>query len=66
MEGLSPMNSTLLITTTAQDEDNVNFFDGTMNNIKGWGENGIVTKLINITTTTYELAITQVNVHGQE
>ncbi len=66
MEGLSPVNSTLLITTTAQDEDNVIFFDGTMNNIEGWGENGIVTKLINITTTTYELATTKVNVHGQE
>ncbi len=66
MEGLSLVNFTLLITTTTQDEDNVNFFDGTMNNIEGWGENGIVTKLINITTTTYELAITQVNVHGQE
>jgi len=35
MEGLSPVNFTLLITTIAQDEDNVNFFDGTMNNIEG-------------------------------
>ncbi len=66
MERLSPVNSTLLITTTAQDENNVDFFDGTMNDIKRWGENGIATKLINIATTTNELATTKVNVDGQE
>jgi len=60
------VNSTLLITTTAQDEDNVNFFDGTINDMEGWGEDGITTKLINITTTTYEFATTKVNVDGQE
>jgi len=66
MEGLSPVNSTLLITTTAQDGNNVNFFDGTMNDIKRWGEDGVATKLINIATITDELATTKVNVDGQE
>jgi hypothetical protein len=33
-----------------------------MNGIKGWGENGIVTKLINIATTTDELVTTKANV----
>jgi len=66
MEQLSPMNFTLLITTTTQDEDNVIFFDGTMNDIKGCGENGVATKLINIATTTDELATTKANVGGQE
>ncbi len=37
-----------------------------MNDIKGWGENGVATKLINIATTTDELATTKANVGGQE
>jgi hypothetical protein len=60
------MNFTLLITTTTQNEDNVKNSDGTMNDIKGWGENGVATKLINIATTTDELATTKANVGGQE
>jgi hypothetical protein len=34
------------------DEGNVENSNGTMNDIKSWGEDGIATKLINITTTT--------------
>jgi hypothetical protein len=37
-----------------------------MNGIKGWGENGIATKLINIATTTDELVTTKANVDVQE
>ncbi len=48
------------------DENNVENSDGAMNGIKSWGENGIATKLINITTTTDELATTRANVDGQE
>ncbi len=47
-------------------EDNVENFDGTMTDIKGWGENGVVTKLINIATTTDELATIRADVDGQE
>jgi len=61
-----PSDSTLLITTTAHNEDNVKNSDGTMNDIKGWGEDGIITKLINIATITNELATTKANVDGQE
>ncbi len=48
------------------DEDNVENFDGAMNEIKGWGEDGVVTKLINIATTTDELATTRADADGQE
>ncbi len=47
-------------------EDNVKNFNGTMNDTKGWGEDGVVVKLINIITTIDELAKTKANVDGQE
>ncbi len=47
-------------------EDNVKKFNGTMNDTKGWGEDGVVVKLINIITTIDELAKTKANVDGQE
>jgi hypothetical protein len=45
-------------------EDNVKNFNGTMNDTKGWGEDGVVVKLINIITTIDELAKTKANVDG--
>jgi hypothetical protein len=51
---------------STSNEDNVENFDGAMNDIKGWGEDGVATKLINITTTTDELATTRANVDEQE
>jgi hypothetical protein len=33
-----------------------------MNDTKGWGEDGTITKLINITTITNKLATTRVDV----
>jgi len=45
-------------------EDNVEIFNGTMNDTKGWGEDGVVVELINIITTIYELARTKVDVDG--
>jgi hypothetical protein len=38
-------------------EDNAKNFDGAMNDIKGWGENGTIAELINIATKINELAI---------
>jgi len=46
------------------DEDNVKNFDEVMNDIEGWDENGVATKLINIATIIDELATTRVDVHG--
>jgi hypothetical protein len=47
-------------------EDNVENSDGAINDIKGWGEDGVATKLIDIATTTDELATIRVDVDGQE
>jgi len=40
---------------STSNDDNVENFDGAMNDIKGWGEDGVPKKLINITTTTMSL-----------
>ncbi len=50
----------------ALDEDNVKNSDGVINDVKGWGEDGVATKLINIATITDEVATTRVDVDGQE
>ncbi len=47
-------------------EDNVKNFNGIMNDTKGCGEDGITVELINIITTTNELATTKADVDGQE
>jgi hypothetical protein len=46
------------------DEDNVKNFDEIMNDIEGWDENGVATKLINIATIIDEPVTTRVDVHG--
>ncbi len=46
------------------DEDNVKNFDEVMNDIEGWDENGVATKLINIATIIDEPATTRIDVHG--
>jgi hypothetical protein len=63
MEGLSPMNIANHNNNTSN-EDNVENFNGTMNDIKGWGEDGVVVKLINIITTIDELVRTKADVDG--
>ncbi len=64
IEGLSPMNFTLLIiATTHQMRTMQKTFDGTMNDIEGWGENGTTAELINITTNIDEPTTTKAYVH---
>jgi hypothetical protein len=46
------------------DEDNVENSYKTMNDIEGWGEDGIIAKLINITTSIDEHATTRNDVDG--
>jgi len=46
------------------DEDNVENFNGRMNDSKNWGENGTTAKLINIATIIDELVTTRANVDG--
>ncbi len=45
---------------------NVENFNGTMNDIKGQGEDGVTIKLINIVTTIDEPTTTKADVDGQE
>jgi hypothetical protein len=45
-------------------EGNEENFDETINCIKGWGENGVGTKLVNITTTTNDTTTTRIDVDG--
>jgi hypothetical protein len=47
-------------------EDNAENYDEAMNDTKGWGENGTITKLINIATTIDEPTTTRANVNGEE
>jgi hypothetical protein len=47
-------------------EDNARNYDGAMNVTEGWDENGTIIKLINIATTTNELATIRVDVDGHE
>jgi hypothetical protein len=58
------MNFTLLIiATTHQMRTMQKTFDGTMNDIEGWGENGTTAELINITTNIDEPTTTKAYVH---
>jgi hypothetical protein len=50
----------------ASNEDNEENSNETINDIKGRGENGIATKLINIAATINDIATTKTNVDGQE
>jgi hypothetical protein len=45
-------------------EDNAEKIDEPMNDIEGWGEDGTIIKLIDITTTTYEFVTIRVDVDG--
>jgi hypothetical protein len=45
-------------------ENNVENFNGKMNDTKGWGEDGVVVELVNIITTINELARTKGDVDG--
>jgi hypothetical protein len=48
------------------DEDYEIFFDEANNDTEGWGEDGIVTYVINIATTTNDIATIRIDVDGQE
>jgi hypothetical protein len=45
-------------------EDNQENFDEAIHDIEGWGENGIVAKLINIATVIDDIATTRIKVDG--
>ncbi len=64
MDGRTNLNELYIfdLNNNTLDEDNIENFDGTMNDTEGWGENGTTTKLINITTTTNELVTTRIDV----
>jgi hypothetical protein len=46
------------------DEDNEKNFDETINDTEGWGEDGVATYVINIATTTNDIATTKIDVDG--
>ncbi len=48
------------------DEDNEKNSDETINDIEGWGEDGIIAKLINIAIFTYDITTIRIDVDGQE
>jgi len=48
------------------DEDNEKNSDETINDIEGWGEDGIVAKLINIAIPTYDTTTIRIDVDGHE
>jgi hypothetical protein len=50
----------------ASNEDNEENSNEAINDIKSWGEDGTIAELVNITTTTNDIATTRTNVDRQE
>ncbi len=63
-ETIKPSEFYAATRNNASNEDNEENSNEAINDIKGRGENGIATELINIATTTDDIATTRTNVDG--